>query len=97
MENFPKELFTSKDVAGFEKYIIDNGIGKDDWLTTNHHTLLLYTLLYKKYKDYEMSKMLVKYFDINNQDREGKTVLFHAVIMGNVPAVKFLLSTVAMF
>ncbi|EBQ5729382.1 ankyrin repeat domain-containing protein, partial [Salmonella enterica] len=21
MENFPKELFTSKDVAGFEKYI----------------------------------------------------------------------------
>ncbi|MBE7285758.1 ankyrin repeat domain-containing protein, partial [Salmonella enterica subsp. enterica] len=46
MENFPKELFTSKDVAGFEKYIIDNGIGKDDWLTTNHHTLLLYTLLY---------------------------------------------------
>ncbi|EIV6163629.1 ankyrin repeat domain-containing protein, partial [Klebsiella pneumoniae] len=59
------------------------------WLTTNHHTLLLYTLLYKKYKDYEMSKMLIKYFDINNQDREGKTVLFHAVIMGNVPAVKF--------
>ena len=54
MENFPKELFTSKDVAGFEKYIIDNGIGKDDWLTTNHHTLLLYTLLYKKYKDYEI-------------------------------------------
>lgn len=89
MENFPKELFASKDVAGFEKYIIDNGISKDDWLTTNHHTLLLYTLLYKKYKDYEMSKMLIKYFDINNQDREGKTVLFHAVIMGNVPAVKF--------
>ncbi|EBU4283384.1 ankyrin repeat domain-containing protein, partial [Salmonella enterica] len=27
MENFPKELFASKDVAGFEKYIIDNGIG----------------------------------------------------------------------
>ncbi|MCL0228078.1 ankyrin repeat domain-containing protein, partial [Klebsiella pneumoniae] len=67
MENIPKVLFTSKDVAGFEKYIIDNGIGKDDWLTTNHHTLLLYTLLYKKYKDYEMSKMLIKYFDINNQ------------------------------
>ncbi|EDV3421050.1 ankyrin repeat domain-containing protein, partial [Salmonella enterica subsp. enterica serovar Bredeney] len=23
MENFPKELFATKDVAGFEKYIID--------------------------------------------------------------------------
>ncbi|WP_269149679.1 ankyrin repeat domain-containing protein [Enterobacter hormaechei] len=40
-----------------------------------------------------MARMLTKYFDINKQDRAGKTVLFYAVLMGNTEAVKFFIST----
>ncbi|WP_048982415.1 ankyrin repeat domain-containing protein, partial [Escherichia coli] len=40
----------------------------------------------------EVARMLTKYFDINKQDKAGKTVLFYAVLMGNTEAVKFFIS-----
>ncbi|HHM0736181.1 TPA: ankyrin repeat domain-containing protein, partial [Klebsiella pneumoniae] len=49
-------------------------------------------LLTKQYKSYEVARMLTKYFDINKQDKAGKTVLFYAVLMGNTEAVKFFIS-----
>lgn len=85
------DYLEKKDVSGLEKFIEENGVN-DSWFTENHTTPLLSTLLYKKYLSYDMSKMLVKYFDINNQDKQGKTVLFHAVIMGNLSAVKFFIA-----
>lgn len=85
------DFLANKDVLGLERFIEEHGVN-ESWFTQDHTTPLLSTLLYKKYLSYDMSKMLVKYFDINNQDKQGKTVLFHAVIMGNLPAVKFFIA-----
>ena len=85
------DLLKTKDLNKIEAALSENESLKtlhiDDTINAFHLTLLV-----KSYKSYDVARMLTKYFDINEQDKAGKTVLFYAVIMGNTEATKFFVS-----
>ncbi|EPF5079386.1 ankyrin repeat domain-containing protein [Yersinia enterocolitica] len=86
------DVLRTKNTIEIEKYIIDNNIKSEDFNIDDRANIFHIVLLAKQYKSYEVARMLTKYFDINEQDKAGKTVLFYAVLMGNTEAVKCIVS-----
>lgn len=86
------ETLKTKDVKLIEDFIVSNNLKDDDIYIDAVANIFHFTLIVKAFKSYEVAKMLTRYFDINKRDEYGKTFLFEAVRMGNVEAVKFVVS-----
>lgn len=86
------EILKTKDVKLIEDCIVSNNLKDDDIYIDAVANIFHFTLIVKAFKSYEVAKMLTRYFDINKRDEYGKTFLFEAVRMGNVEAVKFVVS-----
>lgn len=86
------EILKTKDVKLIEGCIVSNNLKDDDIYIDAIANIFHFTLIVKAFKSYEVAKMLTRYFDINKRDEYGKTFLFEAVRMGNVEAVKFVVS-----
>lgn len=88
----PTQVLEKKNVSSLLTYIEKHGLSSEGWFLSNNSSPLILTLLYKKYLSYEVSKELIKHFDINHRDKDGNTVLFLAVMLGNAPAIKFFIA-----
>ncbi|HGS6232273.1 TPA: ankyrin repeat domain-containing protein, partial [Klebsiella pneumoniae] len=86
------DILKTKNTIEIEKFITDNNVVEEDFYIDEVANIFHVVLLTKQHKSYEVARMLTKYFDINKQDKAGKTVLFYAVLMGNTEAVKFFIS-----
>ena len=88
----PTQILEKKNLSNLLTYIEEYGVDNEGWFLSNGSSPLILTLLYKKYLSYEVSKELIKHFDINHKDIDGNTVLFLAVMLGNLPAIKFFIA-----
>ncbi|ELY3814313.1 ankyrin repeat domain-containing protein [Cronobacter sakazakii] len=86
------DILKTKNTIEIEKFINENNVVEEDFYIDEVANIFHVVLLTKQHKSYEVARMLTKYFDINKQDKAGKTVLFYAVLMGNTEAVKFFIS-----
>jgi ankyrin repeat protein len=88
----PTQALEKRNLSSLIEYIEEYGVDNEGWFLSNNSSPLMLTLLYKKYLSYEVSKELIKHFDINHRDKDGNTVLFLAVMLGNLPAIKFFIA-----